>query len=80
MRTTGTNPTLDELHQAFADLLDRAATLGAPTPIETWLHPKVLDAVDDVARAWPHASDELIAQARRRFARYERTHSTTRVH
>ena len=71
-RCEGASPTLDELRVAFTELLDRAVAHGEATPTETWLDNRVLDAIDDVARAWPQVPDELIAKARNRFARYER--------
>jgi len=76
MPTAVPPPTLDELHKAFVDLLDRAAAHGSSTPVETWLHPAVLDAIDSVARAWPEVDEALIAKAHRRFARYERAHTS----
>ena len=69
-RCEGASPTLDELRVAFTELLDRAVAHGEATPTETWLDNRVLDAIDDVARAWPQVPDELIAKARNRFARY----------
>ena len=71
-RCEGASPTLDELRVAFTELLDRAVAHGEATPTETWLDNRVLDAIDDVARAWPQVPDDLIAKARNRFAHYER--------
>ena len=72
-RTEGPPPTLDELRQAFAELLVPATAEGRLAPAETGLHPAVVDAIDNVARAWPNVPDELIFKAHRSFARYEAT-------
>jgi hypothetical protein len=64
-------PTLDELRQVFAELLVRAVADGEMPPTETGLHPAVLDAIENVARAWPDVPDELIFMAHKGFARYQ---------
>jgi len=76
-RTAGPPPTLAELRQAFDELLDRAVAYAEMPPTETWLHPAVLDAIDDVARAAyiGAPTTEQVAKARKRFARSERARS-----
>lgn len=70
-RAEGRPPTLDELRQAFAELLVRAVAHGEMPPSETGLHPAVLEAIENVARAWPDVPDELIFKAHKGFARYQ---------
>lgn len=72
-QTEGPPPTLDELRQAFAELLVRATAAGELAPTDTGLHPAVVNAIDKVARAWPNVPDELIFKAHKSFARYEAT-------
>ena len=72
-RTEGSPPTLDELRQAFAELLVRATAEDGLAPTQAVRHPALVDAIDNVARAWPNVTDEPIFKAHKSFARYEAT-------